>query len=271
MNGFQRLQGGLVFGLWALTLTYILATDRVRLFLRPEFAWLVGIGAVIAVAFMIGSLRHPVRVPTLRLLILLLPLIHILSTDGGLGHDVFSNRFLGVDLTEKLPIADPLQPPPPDTDNIGNADGPDRIMAAEAEPDDVVPDQIINQGFTGVEDPIFRPDLPKTIVDLLREPHSYQGQTVEILGQIQQDQELSKHFGPGRTVALYRFVLVCCAADALPVTVALDNAPPADWQPQQWARVHGRFELEMVNGKTVPLIRQARITPTAPPPDPYLY
>lgn len=257
MNGFQRLQGGLVFGLWALTLTYILATDRVRLFLRPEFAWLVGIGAVIAVAFMIGSLRHPVRVPTLRLLILLLPLIHILSTDGGLGHDVFSNRFLGVDLTEKLPIADPLQA--------------QELSPSTPGDDDLVPDQIISQGFTAVEDPFLKPDLPLTILDLLRNPQNHQGREIELLGQIQQDPELTKHFGPDRTVALYRFVIVCCAADALPVAVALDTAPAEDWKPQQWAKVHGVFELETFGDKTVPLIRQARITATAPPTDPYLY
>lgn len=249
-----RFTAGFVFTAWSVALIMILGTNRIRLFLRPEFSWLLGMGAVIALAFMLASIRRPAPVPFLRATILLLPLLHMAVTDSILGGDVFANRFLGVD--------------------VGTEEG----FSGQSFPDssthtpDAVSDRAISEAFAnaGLE-PLPNPDEPLTALDLLRSPGEYAGKEVTLLGLLYRNPDLERYFGAGRTVALYRFLITCCAADAMPLTVALDMKETPDLPPEQWVRVEGTFELLPHEDKTVPLIRVTRMTNVAPPASPYLY
>lgn len=255
----RRLRGGLVFGAWAGTLFFLALTDRTRLFLHPGFAWLLGIGAIIASGFFIAILRNPVPLPLSRTLILLVPLLHLAASDpAAMGQDIFSKRFLGASITT------------PETFRPGNKadEHMDKIARTDTVPDEVVNQEFANQGFTA--DRPITGELSLTILQLLRNPQSHSGTTVKLLGLIHRDAELEKHFGPGRTAALYRFVLTCCAADALPVTVALEGIIP-DLAPDQWVHAEGTFDLIQFDNGNVPVLRIDKITPVASPADPFLY
>lgn len=255
----QRLRGGLVFGTWAATLFFLAVTDRTRLFLHPSFAWLLGIGAVIATGFFVAILRNPVPLPLSRTIILMLPLLHMAASDPvSLGQDIFSNRFLGASITT--------------SENSGPAikasEDPNKMSVTDTVPDEVINQGFANQGFTA--DKPVTGELSLTILQLLRAPERYAETTVKLLGLVYRDTKLEKHFGPGRTAALYRFVLTCCAADALPVTVALEGDVP-DLAPDQWVQAEGVFSLVPFDKGSVPVLKLVKITPVDSPADPFLY
>lgn len=255
----RRLRGGLVFGAWGATLLFLVLTGRTRLFLRPEFVWLLALGALIAVGFFFAILRNPVPLPLSRTLILLLPLLHLAASEpASMGQDIFSNRFLGV------------QTPPPDTSPpaVLPIDDKAAVTAGDNVPDDVISQGFADQSFTDPQ--AVSEELSLTILQLLRAPEKHAGTAVKLLGLLHRDAALAKHFGPGRDVALYRFVVACCAADALPVTVALEGDVP-ELTPEQWVEVEGHFDLPQFGNGTVPLVRVSRITPVDPPRDPFLY
>lgn len=255
----RRLRGGLVFGAWGVTLLVLLLTGKARLFLRPEFAWLLALGAIIALGFLVAIIRNPVPLPLSRTLILLLPLAHLAASDpASMGQGIFANRFVG------------LQSPPPAVtasavSNVGEGGGAIDVSGNDTVPDDVVSRGFAEQGFEPISD---EPSL--TILQLLRAPQKHVGSGVKLLGLLHRDARLAAHFGPGREVALYRFVVACCAADALPVTVALEGEIPG-LAPEQWVEVEGVFELAAFGNSTVPLVKASRIDPVDPPVDPFLY
>lgn len=255
----RRVRGGLVFGAWAGTLIFLALTDRTRLFLHPGFAWLLGIGAVIASGFLVAILRNPVPLPLSRTLILLVPLLHLAASNpASMGHDIFSKRFLGASIMAS------------DADDPAYwTDGPmDTMAEADTVPDEVVSQGFASQGFTA--DKPATDELPLTILQLLRAPQTHAGTMVKLLGLIHRDAELEIHFGPGRKAALYRFVLNCCVADALPVTVALEGEIP-DLTADQWVEAQGSFDLIPFDNGSVPVLKVDRITPVPAPTDPFLY
>jgi len=255
----RRLRGGLVFGAWAGTLFFLALTDRTRLFLHPGFAWLLGIGAIIASGFFVAILRNPVHLPLSRTLILLVPLLHLAASNpASMGQDIFTKRFLGATITASQTSSPPSRTNEDESQMPGN----------DAVPDEVISQGFANQNFTG--DKPVTGELSLTILELLQIPEKHAGTTVKLLGLIHRDAELEKHFGPGRKAALYRFVLTCCAADALPVTVALEGEIQ-DLDPDQWVEAEGIFMLAPFDNGSVPVLKIGKITPVAAPADPFLY
>lgn len=247
----QRIKCGLVFGTWGTALAILVATGRTTVFLRPEFVWTLGAAAVISFGFLFAALRWPMDLPVLRLGILLLPLLHIAASDqGALSSAVFRNRFIGQEIQLSA------------------------NSTATAKPSmqtDSIPDQDINRAFAGDDTQAITPESQVTLLQLIRAPEHFQGKKITVLGLALKDRKLAEHFGPGHDTALYRFVVACCAADALPVTVAVTSDGPLDFARDQWVEVEGVFELIPHNGKTVPIITGARFKPVDPPADPYLY
>jgi putative membrane protein len=87
---------------------------------------------------------------------------------------------------------------------------------------------------------------------------------------ILRDAVLKPHFG-GRDSALYRFLMTCCAADALPLAIALDSDLADAFANDQWVKVDGIFDLQQINGKPVPIILKPQIEPVEAPAVPYLF
>jgi uncharacterized repeat protein (TIGR03943 family) len=109
-----------------------------------------------------------------------------------------------------------------------------------------------------------------TILDLFRNPTLYQGQRVIFTGMILKDEQLKQYFG-GRDTAIYRFLITCCAADALPLAVAVNPDQAGDFTNDQWVQVDGIFKLRHINGRQVPLVENVVLSPVEAPRVPYLF
>lgn len=69
----------------------------------------------------------------------------------------------------------------------------------------------------------------------------------------------------GGASAIVRYAITCCRADASPVVVRLTRTPP--FAPGQWLRVEGTI----AGGNGAFALVPQRITPIAPPTDPFVY
>lgn len=67
---------------------------------------------------------------------------------------------------------------------------------------------------------------------------------------------------------LFRFVVVCCAADALPLVVLVNSKIAEKFNNDDWVRVEGTFGFETVNGRQAASIAADSVRPIqAPPPE----
>jgi uncharacterized repeat protein (TIGR03943 family) len=69
---------------------------------------------------------------------------------------------------------------------------------------------------------------------------------------------------------LYRWIMWCCAADALPVSVELAGSPAGTWSDTQYLEVVGTATFPSTLGQVVPRIQVDTIKPVQDPDDPYL-
>jgi uncharacterized repeat protein (TIGR03943 family) len=100
---------------------------------------------------------------------------------------------------------------------------------------------------------------------ITRHLHGLSGSRVIAEGRVSFDDTL-----PAGQFVIYRFVIVCCAADAIPVQVVVKSPRPVAFKNDDWIRVGGIVRTEVQNGKTVPMIEADQIDPIATPDDPYL-
>jgi uncharacterized repeat protein (TIGR03943 family) len=121
-----------------------------------------------------------------------------------------------------------------------------------------------------IEDTQQDTPLELTILDILRNPDLFNGQRVVVKGMILHDEQLRPHFG-GRNAVVYRFLINCCAADALPLAIGLDSDQTDAFANDQWVQVEGIFDLQQINSKPVPLVSMPQIKPVEAPAVPYLF
>jgi uncharacterized repeat protein (TIGR03943 family) len=102
-----------------------------------------------------------------------------------------------------------------------------------------------------------------TLLDLITDGEKFEGRQVAVEGMV--------YRSPGADssgFALFRFAVICCAADALPFSIRVTTRSPQDLKNDAWVRVEGLFSTATVNGKRVSTISGARVRPLpAPPPE----
>ncbi len=244
----------LLFGAWMVALVYLLGSRRYIHFLRPEFGWLLVPAIFIAMGFMIAVLaenREPAETTfstALRAAALLIPLVYLAaSPDAMLGGVDFKNRFVG-------PGGIVSAPREPSGERFPWDEGRDEEEAS----------------LVDVTRPRATVDGECLITDLYRQADRYDGRQVIFVGMIMRDEALKEHFG-GRDTLIYRFLITCCAADALPLAIAVDSDRAAGFAQDQWVRVSGTFSLRRMNDKAFPVVVGAAIEPVEAPAIPYLF
>jgi len=70
---------------------------------------------------------------------------------------------------------------------------------------------------------------------------------------------------------LFRFVMICCAADVQPIGVYVRHADAAKMEPDAWACVTGRIGTMEVAGEEVPALDAEKVETIPRPGNPYLY
>jgi putative membrane protein len=239
----------LLFGLWTIVLFYLLLTRRYTTFLRPEFGFLLALALFIAIGFMFSTIikdraLHVDFSSALRTVVLLLPILFLFIADPMLGSLAFKMRFVG-----NSPI---------------NLTTLESSPTEEANTIDITPTE---PKKTSAQQP---PPEEKTILDLFNKPEKYQGKRVIFKGMIMRDEQLKKYFG-GRDTAVYRFLITCCAADALPLSISVEADDAKGFTTDQWVQVDGIFHILQVNENPVPLVKPAVIKPIKAPKMPYMF
>ena len=75
---------------------------------------------------------------------------------------------------------------------------------------------------------------------------------------------------PGSAPKLVRWIMWCCAADAVPAAVELGGNTAGSWKDTQYLEVIGKAHFPSTLGHVVPQIEVESITPTQEPDEPYL-
>ena len=270
-----------VFAIWAGFLIYILASKRYVGFLRPEFGILLALAHFIAMGFMLAAMIRPKTEElgtsaVLRSLVLLVPVFYFMAMQNAtLGNQAFKKRFIGINngaISRQAPSMlssqgagnyPDIEPPFEE----GAGDYPD-IEPPFEEGAGNYPD--IGPPFGEIEGTLQKTLPERTILEIYSNPDSYKGQRVIVMGMILRDEQLKPHFG-GRDTAVYRFLINCCAADALPLAIALDSDQAGAFANDQWVQVDGVFDLQQINGKPVPIVSEPHIKPIEAPAVPYLF
>lgn len=100
-----------------------------------------------------------------------------------------------------------------------------------------------------------------TFLDLILYPEKFDGRQVTVEGMVYRGAKADKN-----TFKLFRFAVVCCAADAIPFSIQVRTAARQDLQNDAWVRVEGHFNTATINGKRASVITADRLQPLPTPP-----
>lgn len=85
---------------------------------------------------------------------------------------------------------------------------------------------------------------------ILRQPKKYEDQDVEIVCQSFVDEKL-----PENTAMCYRYLITCCAADALPAFIFLSHQNELEIENNRWTKVNGPLSIIRNNNIEFPSVK----------------
>ena len=255
-----------VYTVWLVLLCKIIITGEYVNFLRPEFVVITILGGIALLVFLVSGLfscndHNHVKTGVLHAAIMLLPFFYFLNAQGvSLGEQAFDKRYSGLPLITNSSS---------DVDSVQSTET-SVTLQNEKEAD--------NGEFNDVEEvftiPQYNLDVESdelTILDLYDMPDKFLGKQVAVIGMFHKDDEqISKDFGKNISV-IYRFVIVCCAADALPAAILLDTQDSLKIDEGAWVKVKGIFSVVKKEDGEVPLILNPEIEITNMPEQQYMY
>lgn len=104
-----------------------------------------------------------------------------------------------------------------------------------------------------------------TILDLVSETERLEGETVVVDGMVFRDETLTD-----TQLIAFRFVIVCCAADAVPVGAHVEFENANAFAADTWVRIRGKLEARNSDDGTTPWIIATSIEPIDTPKRIYL-
>ena len=280
---------------WGALMLYFYFSGRLNVYLIPTYRPLVmvsgfvmiGIAAVLAWGMRPGAkdtsalvledrgdaLASPRRVRTTQALAFLMLVLPVWAA-AGVSKDQFGagamlNKGI-VDDATKLPGKSAANVPPPitavnepplpgDTPAAPDANSNDPTQYFQKTPDGHLLIEVTELLFAA-DDDVMRAAM--------------QGKTAEIIGQFMP----AKDDSSGKRFQLVRMFMVCCAADARPVAVAVEKptqaAPLAEANKLAelaWTKVIGKIDFPLENGRRVVVLRADDAHPTDPPREAMLY
>ena len=110
------------------------------------------------------------------------------------------------------------------------------------------------------------PDSATNLGYIARHLHDLTGKHVVTEGRVWHDDTR-----PAGQVVIFRFVIVCCAADAIPVQAVIETPKSAALKDDSWIRVSGTLRSETdPDGDVIPIIKADKIAQIPTPDEPYL-
>jgi len=113
--------------------------------------------------------------------------------------------------------------------------------------------------------------LPEpSLLELASDPRAYEGKRLSVVGVFFRDKDTLKSFGPDGFV-VFRFAVLCCAADARPLAIAARAKAPVSFENGQWIEASGTLNVEERNGALYAILEEAEAKMAKAPENPYLY
>lgn len=234
-----------ILGSWACFFVWLASYGQRSLgrLLHPSLWWLIITAAIILALFLAVNLRR--RIVTAQqdyfwlrwpaLLILLVPLLYFFPAQNGrFNADTLAKR--GVQTESGFVAGNLSSTPSTDTSY------PPLLDKKEAPT-----------------------DIPLT--KLTMSPQEYQGKEVEVVCKTFSDERL-----PQDLFMCYRYLITCCAADAMPVFLFIKHPEARSIKNDVWIRANGPFSLiENAKGQMVPSIQTDTVLFIDEPAFPYLF
>lgn len=227
----------LVLGIWAAGLSFVMIIGRYSLFIRAQL-WPLLLGTVLMFALLLIAMFARRKIAVVRKASAAVwlrsgLLLLPLAYMFPMISDTASASGLNSFALHKRTLG-------LDSGPDVSSGSPDKIVAADS-------GKVVSLGY------------------ILKHRGKLKGHRVITEGRIFRDDALP----PGQ-VMLFRFVVVCCAADAMPVQAVIKSPATASLKDDQWVRVDGTFHLLDEEGARVLEIDATRIDPIPAPAQPYL-
>ena len=233
----------LVFLAWLCAYVWLMKGGRYAAYLNPKLWPFLVMAVTIALLFLISAMRRsPARAHIrggaemwLQTILLGLPLLFLWVIHGeSLGAHTLTKRSLS------LNMGAPAAAQPTDADSAGSFSKDGAVEAV-------------------------------TLIELkIDRRQELIGKRVSTDGIVYRGKERLRDFLleelPAGSFILFRFRIICCAADAVPIGVLVSGDRP-DLKDNAWIRVAGRYVIEEIGGDAVPCIK-AEVVREIPPPPP---
>ena len=242
----------LVYVAWAVTFVWLLGGGRYRAYLRPSLWPFLVLGLVITLGFLASALLsrpsgqhgHGGTETWLRAVLLLLPLAYLGAAHG---------RTLGTYALTRRSIQPTPRAEPPARPATHVTTAPAKTPATATLP---------------APQPPKAPDKPISLSKLADDRDAYRGKLILTEGLVYKGEDLPKGY-----FLVFRFLIVCCAADAQPVGILVAAKDLDPLENDDWVRIAGTFGVRQVEGEDAPCIQATTVTRTKAPPaeEQYLY
>jgi len=245
--------------IWGGSLAWFGFSGQIAAYLHPAFHPWVLVSGVILLALAAGALvvptdgRPPRTRPVVSFFVLVVPLVAAMAVSpGGFGATAVANRGLVEDPGQLAGYSPPTDPA------LARVGGP------VAEGTMMDPDTYLKKTADG--------RIKVQTVDLLyasAEPtmrEDFENKEIEVVGQFMPARLGNPN---GDRFQLVRLFVICCAADARPVAVAVESRET--FPEMTWLRVTGRATFPVVSGRRSPLIVADSVKEIDPPEESFIY
>jgi uncharacterized repeat protein (TIGR03943 family) len=241
MNGLLKSSisrwRGLVLGAWAIGLGVILIAGRYSLFIRASLWPLLLASVIILALFLLAMVARPAQGGAGRI-----------SAAGWVRGGMLLLPVLYMSSLLSGASASGLNSFALQKRSLGMGSGSDSLLfGGSADTTPIDSSQTINLGY------------------IARNLSRLDGTHVITEGRVWMDPSL-----PTGKMVIFQFVVVCCAADAMPVQAMVISPKTAACQNDQWVHVEGTLHVLTQQGQQVPVITADRIVPIPAPDEPYL-
>ncbi len=261
----------IVLTLWTGVFFLILLTDNYTKFLKPSFGWVLLTGAVFFL-FMLRMVlsekaNHKEEFFKIRSLIIILPVIFfIFAREGSLNSDTFKKKNMydlpgsAVSTKEDKKTQEQYKeiPEDPEEDAYGL-------------PSPVIPEKEVKNVLEKekkLEENISAAEM--TITEVHRLHKKLIGKKLMIIGKTMKYEKVSSAYGENAGL-VYRFVITCCAADAMPLAVVVVQETPFKWENDVWVKAAGVFKEDKKDGLDVYILDKAVLEKTDKPKQEYVW
>jgi uncharacterized repeat protein (TIGR03943 family) len=271
----QRYLSAGILTIWGVMLAHFYFSGRLASYLHPSFHVWTGISGVILLLLAVGLLflpgvddlcsepgceqwhgqEGPVR-SALAAFVLVVPiLVAATVSPDQFGAAVVINRGSIErinDLPGYEPYVDPALPASEDSQAAGGTGG------AEAS---YLPKNEAGQIKAQTVDLIYAAEEPTMRAD-------FENKEVELIGQFM---PARANNAKGDRFNLVRMFVICCAADARPVTITVQTDKAQPVAEMSWVKVIGKAAFPIESGRRVPLLLAESVTPCEPPEETFIY